>query len=138
MKSVKEAIHVNTDTLWQECSYTVSYNTTDSAQTSTVPYYQYLIDGGFDLNILVYSGDDDSVCATIGTQAWIWDMGYTVMGKAWQVYTVAEQTAGYLTKWKDTKLAFLTIHGAGHEVPTYKPQVAIDMWARYLKGEFTA
>jgi hypothetical protein len=32
------------------------------------PYYNYLIDGGFGLNILVFSGDDDDVCATIGTQ----------------------------------------------------------------------
>ena len=43
-----------------------------------VPYYQYLIDGKFGLNILVYSGDDDDVAATLGTQAWIWDMGYNV------------------------------------------------------------
>ena len=25
--------------------------------------------------VLVYSGDDDSICATLGTQQWIWDMG---------------------------------------------------------------
>ena len=49
----------------------------DSA-TSMVPVYQYLIDGGFGLDILVYSGDDDSVCGTVGTQSWIWDMGYVV------------------------------------------------------------
>ena len=41
-------------------------------------YYKYLIDGGFGLNILVYSGDDDDVCATIGTQSWIWRLGYRV------------------------------------------------------------
>jgi len=41
-------------------------------------YYNYLIDGNFGLNILVYSGDDDDVCATIGTQSWIWRLGYRV------------------------------------------------------------
>ena len=42
------------------------------------PYYNYLIDGKFGLNLLVYSGDDDDVCATVGTQSWIWDLGYKV------------------------------------------------------------
>ena len=42
------------------------------------PYYNYLIDGNYGLNILVFSGDDDDVCATIGTQDWIWGLGYEV------------------------------------------------------------
>lgn len=48
-----------------------------------------------------------------------------------------EQTAGYLTQWKKTKLGFLTVHGAGHEVPAYKPEIAFDMWKNYLAGEYT-
>lgn len=93
----------------------ISYKQTDGMK-SMVPIYQYLVDGGFGLKILVFSGDDDGVCATIGTQSWIWDMGYTVAGRAWQPYVVSQQTAGFLTKWSNTKLAFLTVHGAGHEV----------------------
>lgn len=135
--SVKKAIHVKDDIKWSSCSAKVNYNMSDS-QISTAPIYNYLIDGGFGLDILVYSGDDDSVCATIGTQEWIWGLGYTVAGKPWQPYTVNDQTAGYQTQWEKTKLGFVTIHGAGHEVPTYKPEVALDMWTRYLKGEFTS
>ena len=45
--------------------------------------------------------------------------------------------AGYLTKFKSTKMAFLTVHNAGHEVPTYVPEVALDMWTKYLNGYFT-
>jgi len=135
--SVKSALHVKSDVTWEQCSRTIKYDQGDG-HNSMVPYYQYLIDGKFGLNILVYSGDDDSVCATIGTQAWIWDMGYKTDGKIWRTYTVADQTAGYFTQWKDTNLGFLTIHGAGHEVPTYKPEVALDMFDRYLKGEWTS
>lgn len=97
--------------------------------------YKYLIDGKFGLKILVFSGDDDGVCPTEGTQSWIWDLGYRTAGRPWQAYTVANQTAGYITKWANTKLAFATVHGAGHEVPTYKPEVALHLWHSYLDGE---
>eukprot|EP01038_Epipyxis_sp_PR26KG_P013542 gene13542-18166_t len=136
--AVKNALHVKKDISWASCSNKVNYNSTDSTEVSTAPIYNYLINGNYGLNILVYSGDDDSVCGTVGTQSWIWDLGYEVSGKAWQVYTVNQQTAGYATQWKNTKLGFLTIHGAGHEVPTYKPAVALDMFTRYLNGEFTS
>jgi len=114
---VKQALHVKLDIKWASCSNKITYNSVDSTEVSTAPIYNYLIDGNFGLNILVYSGDDDSVCATIGTQDWIWDLGYKV-SSSWQSYVVDEQVAGYLTKWSDTKLGFLTVHGAGHEVPT--------------------
>lgn len=134
--NVKAAIHVKDDIKWADCSRSIRYNQRDGA-TSMVPIYKYLIDGKFGLNILVYSGDDDAVCATVGTQSWIWDMGYDIAGRMWQPYMVSGQTAGFFTQWKNTKFGFLTIHGAGHEVPTYKPEVALDMFSRYLKGEWT-
>lgn len=114
--SVKRALHVKDDIKWGECSYTTRYNMSDS-DVSMVPYYQYLINGGYKLNILVYSGDDDSVCATIGTQSWIWNMGYPAQ-TTWTPYLVEGQTAGFLSQFANTKLAFLTIHNAGHEVRT--------------------
>jgi carboxypeptidase C (cathepsin A) len=133
---VKTALHVKADIDWVDCSRTLHYKQSDGKNDMT-PYYNYLIDGGFKLNIVVFSGDDDDVCATIGTQSWIWDLGYQVSGKPWQTYTVNGQTAGYITKWSNTKLAFVTVHGAGHEVPTYKPDVALYLFDSYLKGELT-
>jgi hypothetical protein len=86
----------------------------------------------------------------------IWDMRYEVMyvetidiilinnisalkvaGRKWQSYTVNGQVGGYLTKWKNTRFAFATVHGAGHEVPTYKPDVAFYLWENYLNGVLT-
>ena len=49
---------------------TVNYDQADML-TSTVPLYNYLIDGAYGLDILIYSGDDDSVCGTVGTQNWV-------------------------------------------------------------------
>jgi len=136
LPAVKAALHMNPDIVWEMCSRSIRYDQKDGS-TSMVPIYQYLIDGKYGLNILVFSGDDDSVCGTIGTQDWIWDMGYSVAGKLWQPQTFEGQTSGYLTKWADTKLGFLTVHRAGHEVPAYTPDVALDLWTRYLAGEYT-
>ncbi len=134
---VKKALHVKDDITWGECSRTIRYDQKDGGN-SMVPYYQYLVDGEFGLNILVYSGDDDSICSTVGTQSWIWDMGYKVDGRMWAPYKLNEQTVGYFSGFGETKLGFLTIRGAGHEVPTYKPDVALDMFTKYLNGEWTS
>jgi len=134
--SVKQALHVNTEIDWQDCSRSLRYDQTDG-KNSMVPTYKYLIDGKFGLNILVYSGDNDDVCGTIGAQDWIWSMGYKVSGRMWQPYTVNEQTAGYLTQWEGTGFGFATVHSAGHEVPTYKPDIALWLFDAYLKGELT-
>lgn len=133
--SVKAALHVKEDIDWKDCSYTLRYDQKDGSKTMT-EYYNYLIDNKFGLNILVFSGDDDDVCATVGTQSWIWDLGYTAAkSQTWQQYIVNGQTAGYLTQWEGTKLAFATVHGAGHEVPAYKPQEALWLYDNYLQGK---
>lgn len=117
-ESVKQAIHVETKILWSECSDPVwnGYNETDSRRVSTAPIYNFLVDHPHDLNILVYSGDDDAVCATIGTQKWIWNLGYGEPETMWAEYLYNNQLGGYYTTWKNTNLTFLTIHNAGHEV----------------------
>ena len=50
----------------------------------------------------------------------IWDLGYAPQSSTnWVQQTLNGQPTGYLTKFKaGTKLAFLTVHGAGHEVRT--------------------
>ncbi|CAE7566461.1 SCPL28 [Symbiodinium microadriaticum] len=136
LPEVKAAIHVNDKITWAECSRSIRYKQSDG-RNSMVPIYSYLIDGGYDLDILVFSGDDDGVCATIGVQNWIWGLGYEVTGRMYQAYEVAGQMAGYATKWAGAKLGFVTVHGAGHEVPTYKPEVALELWKKYLNGEWT-
>ena len=136
LPEVKKALHVNSDITWGMCSRSIRYDQKDSLN-SMVPIYSYLIDGGFDLDILVFSGDDDAVCATIGVQHWIWDLGYKATGRIYQSYEVNGQMAGYATKWADNKLGFVTVHGAGHEVPAYKPEIALEVWKKYLNGEWT-
>lgn len=128
---VKAAIHVHSDITWEECSYTLRYDLKDEF-LEMQHYYNDLIDGGANINILVFSGDDDAVCATIGTQAWIYDLGYNTT-TLWDTWYVDGQTAGFVTKF-NAPLTFVTVHGAGHEVPAYKPKEALDLFEKYLNG----
>jgi carboxypeptidase C (cathepsin A) len=137
--AVKKAIHVLDDIEWVECSHTTKYQMADK-MLPMEKYYRTLLNSKThpDLRILVYSGDDDSVCGTIGTQKWIYDLGFPV-DNLWTTWSIDGQTAGYSTTFKtpfgkDSRFAFMTVHGAGHEVPTYKPKEALDLFQRYLEN----
>lgn len=136
---VKKAIHVDPTIQWEECA-SIRYNMADRL-IPMQPVYKDILSRDAGLNILVYSGDDDAVCGTIGTQEWIWGLGYTPRSKAdtWASWTYDDQVAGYSTKFtvdtgKDNALTFLTVHKAGHEVPTYVPAQALDLFQKYLTG----
>ncbi|CAE7555589.1 SCPL30, partial [Symbiodinium microadriaticum] len=138
LPEVKRALHVSEEVDWSMCSSTTKYRHVDS-EVSMVSLYRELLQGPEKLRILVYSGDDDGVCGTVGTQEWIWDMGLEIPAAEdeWQVYSLQEQLVGFHTIWRDVRLGFLTIHGAGHEVPTYRPAVSLDMWEKFLNGYWT-
>jgi len=141
---VKLALHVKSGIEWEECSRTVKYEYLDK-MLPMEHYYNKLLNSASDKNlrILVYSGDDDSVCGTIGTQKWIWDLGYPVKpNEMWKVWEVDGQTAGYITQFetpfsKDARLTFATVHFAGHEVPTYKPKEAFYLYKAYLENDYS-
>ena len=145
---VQKALHVNRElssTDWTYCSDFVNffYNYTDFS-TSVIPLYEELVTKGManfhNLNMLIFSGDDDSVCPSSSTQEWIWKLTMNGKdGKTWIPWTVDNQTAGYLTifdlgKKAKAKFAYTTVHGAGHEVPAYRPKEALHMFQKYLNG----
>ena len=140
-EEVQIALHVHTDIEWEECSRTTKYNLADK-MLPMEKYYKTLLNSEThqDLRILVYSGDDDSVCGTIGTQRWIYDLGFptTSLWDTW--YDQEGQTAGFITKFKtpfgkDSRFSFITVHDAGHEVPTYKPKDALELFDMYINNK---
>jgi carboxypeptidase C (cathepsin A) len=137
---VKDALHVHEDIVWAECSRTTKYELKDK-MLPMEKYYRILLNSKThpDMRILVYSGDDDSVCGTIGTQRWIYDLGFPLVSD-WETWYVNGQTAGYISKFKtpyskESRFSFMTVHGAGHEVPTYKPKEALDLFEKYLNNK---
>ena len=144
-EDVVKAIHANPSTLpWKPCSNKVDYSNKDSMEPQMKVYRTLLStmdDGSVDLNMLVFSGDDDSVCSLAGTQTWIWDLGVRPdTRRTWVPWLVANQTAGYVTQFRlanpKSSFTFATVHGAGHEVPSYRPSEALELFRRYLSHDW--
>eukprot|EP01040_Poterioochromonas_malhamensis_P009227 gene9227-10016_t len=95
-----------------------------------------------DFKMLVFSGDSDGVCATVGTQNWIYDVkGADIVSlyKPWYYNDTnyGHQPGGYLTQFTNY-FSFATVHFAGHEVPAYQPEKALSLFAAYLNGSIFA
>jgi len=100
------------------------------------PYYTWLITNAPELRLTIVSGDDDSVCGTLGTQSWIWEMNYTANANyTWQAWFVDGQVAGYLTKFEKA-YNFVTVHTAGHMIPHYQPKRSLVAFTNYINGIF--
>ena len=80
----------------------------------------------------MYSGDTDGSVPFVGTREWIWklNLGEVQDYRSWYV---DEQVAGYYEIYEG--LTFVTIKGAGHMVPQFKPPQAHYMFNKFLTGD---
>uniref|UniRef100_K3YEZ6 Uncharacterized protein n=1 Tax=Setaria italica TaxID=4555 RepID=K3YEZ6_SETIT len=78
-------------------------------------------------------GDHDLCIPFPGTEAWVRSIGYQVVDR-WRPWYFGDQVAGYAEGY-DHNLTFLTIKGAGHAVPEYKPKESLAFYSRWLAGE---
>ena len=122
---------------WSECSFSLDYNPADG-MVPMMPLYQSLIADPTPLKLEVYSGDDDSNCPTLGTMQWAYglDLPETQAWNPWYYEdpTYGHQFAGFQVSWEGN-LTLSTVHGAGHEVPTYKAAAALELFKRYIARE---
>lgn len=78
------------------------------------------------------------VCATVGTQNWVYGIAgteVTSLFKPWyyEDSLYGHQVAGFLTQFTGG-VSFATVRFAGHEVPAYQPERALELFGRYLNG----
>ena len=93
-----------------------------------------------ELKILIFSGDDDSVCGVHGTQYWLDRMdeyGWSVdEDNEWVPWEYDQQLAGYsttyLTQNGDVALYFYTVRTAGHMVPQTQPDRGLGILRKFL------
>jgi len=131
--AVVKAIHANPSQLpWYECSDVINYNFSMNSAPSMIPLYQkfFLLN---ELRILIYSGDVDAVVPFLGSETWTEGMSQTVV-EDWRVWLFGDQQPGGFVKTYDT-FTFLTIRGAGHMVPYFKPKQAYTFFERYINQQ---
>ncbi|CAA3012774.1 serine carboxypeptidase-like 20 [Olea europaea subsp. europaea] len=127
-KEVRKAIHANPSGEWGLCTDNLSYNNDAGSMLS---YHKNLTASGY--RILIYSGDHDMCIPFTGTQAWTESLGYQIIDE-WRSWISNDQIAGYIQGYAND-FTFLTIKGAGHTVPEYKPRESLDFYSRWLKGQ---
>ena len=96
----------------------------------------------------IYNGQDDGCIPYVGAQEWTSHLGFPEV-QPWHPWFSSDQggglrvAAGYATAYggssvhaNSSGMAFVTVKGAGHEVPTYKPAAAFTMFQAFLNGTF--
>lgn len=130
-EAVRKAIHAAPSRVsgpWELCTGRISF---DQNAGSMIPYHKNLTSQGY--RALIYSGDHDMCVPFTGSEAWTRSVGYKVIDE-WRSWTSVEQVARFLQGY-DKNLTFLTIKGAGHTVPEYKPRQSLDFYRRWLEGK---
>jgi len=136
---VRQALHVRAeDPAWSMCNGNINenYSRVDFNAPMQEIYQSLVANSTVHLHIMIYSGDDDSMCATFGTQEFLWTQGWAVKSP-WQSWKSNGQLAGYIVKFGGSgpsPFSFMTVHGAGHMVPSTRPEFGYDIFEGYLAG----
>jgi len=93
--------------------------------------------------VLIYTGNLDMNCNIAGVEAYLDSMEfsgkeefYDAPRKSWKVNG---KLAGYARHWGNlangSSLTNLVVRNAGHEVPFYQPENALDMFKKFISGQ---
>lgn len=131
--AVRKALHVPLD------AHFYSFDNAEgfvyrSTEKSVMPFYRHLA-LETDVRVLIYNGDTDPGLNTIVAQNWTNALGLATRAK-WRPWTVdgRQRVGGYVTEFEGD-FSFLTIRGAGHMVPEYKPEASFEFLQRWLRNE---
>ncbi|XP_020268604.1 serine carboxypeptidase II-2 [Asparagus officinalis] len=131
LPEVQHALHVNpaaAPSKWETCSDAVYDNWRDSSR-SILPIYHELIEHG--LRIWMFSGDTDSVLPVTSTR---YDVDALKLPTVtpWHPWYDDGQVGGWTQVYEG--LTFVTMRGAGHEVPLHRPKQALVLLKSFLAG----
>ncbi|CAI0561262.1 unnamed protein product [Linum tenue] len=130
-EAVREAINAKPKNVagdWELCTGRIKFH---HDAGSMMKYHRNLTLKGY--RALIFSGDHDMCVPFTGSEAWTRAMGYKIVDK-WRPWISNGEVAGY-TQGYENNLTFLTIKGAGHTVPEYKPKEALNFYSRFLAGK---
>ncbi|KAH0935891.1 hypothetical protein HID58_013008 [Brassica napus] len=131
LPEVQEALHVPpglAPSKWDVCSDDVSRNWKDSP-SSVLNIYHELIAAG--LRIWVFSGDADAVVPVTSTRYSIDALKLHPVSPYGPWY-IDGQVGGWTQEYDG--LNFVTVRGAGHEVPLHRPKEALALFQAFITG----
>ncbi|KAL4193068.1 hypothetical protein AMTRI_Chr06g197490 [Amborella trichopoda] len=131
-EGVRKAIHAQPEKVsgsWEICTDRISFM---HDAGSMINYHKNLTAKGY--RALIYSGDHDMCVPYTGSEAWTRSLGYDITDE-WRPWYLNDQVLLYrFTQGYENNLTFITIKGAGHTVPEYKPREALAFFSRWLGG----
>ncbi|KAJ4899060.1 Serine carboxypeptidase-like 29 [Raphanus sativus] len=131
LPEVQEALHVPpglAPSKWHTCSDVVGDNWKDSP-SSVLNIYHELIAAG--LRIWVFSGDADAVVPVTSTRYSIDALKLRPVSPYGPWY-IDGQVGGWTQEYDG--LNFVTMRGAGHEVPLHRPKEALALFKAFISG----
>ncbi|XP_071173761.1 lysosomal protective protein-like isoform X2 [Mytilus edulis] len=120
---------------WDICSADINLNYGRKYDSMKDQYNKILL---AKKKVMVYNGDVDMACNFLGDEWFVESLNQKLVTerKAWHYTpegTTSTQVAGFVKQFED--LALVTVRGAGHMVPTDKPQPALIMITNYLQDK---
>jgi hypothetical protein len=133
---VAAALHVKTGTKGMQ--YIGGPGTMSGVAADLRPVYKAL---ALKYPLLIFSGQSDGCVPYVGTADWTAGLGFPET-KAWHPWYGStgaggrSAAAGYSVHYgaPAKSFQFVTIKGAGHEVPAFKPAAALDLLNAFLAG----
>ncbi|PSR90978.1 Serine carboxypeptidase-like [Actinidia chinensis var. chinensis] len=131
-QDVQEALHANVTKIpypWTHCSDNITF--WSDAPPSILPIIRKLIAGG--IRVWVYSGDNDGRIPVTATRYTLKKLGLNTTEEWSPWYTNNRQVGGWTIIYDG--LMFVTIRGAGHQVPTFKPRQSLQLITHFLANK---
>ena len=126
--AVMEALHVQGPFYITDDAEGFDYTSTEPS----VENFYKSVNGN--LKVLVYNGDADPRINSFDAQNWTSHLGFDIV-EDWTPWTIdgCRRMGGYVTRYEGG-FDFLTIRGAGHMVPTYKPAASFAFLKAWIEG----
>ncbi|PIN11988.1 Serine carboxypeptidases (lysosomal cathepsin A) [Handroanthus impetiginosus] len=130
--AVQKALHANITGIphpWVTCSDAIRGGWTDSPR-SMLPIFQELIAAG--LRIWLFSGDTDAVLPLTATRYSIKALNLKP-NTTWYAWYDKQKVGGWSQVYEG--LTYVTVRGAGHEVPLTQPKLALTLFRHFLSNK---
>ncbi|XP_023548786.1 serine carboxypeptidase-like 34 [Cucurbita pepo subsp. pepo] len=125
---VQKALHANITKIpypWTHCNDNITF--WKDAPSSILPVIKKLVAGG--LRIWVFSGDTDGRIPVTSTRLTLNKLGLKTK-QDWTPWYSRQQVGGWTIEYEG--LTFVTVRGAGHEVPAFAPKQALQMITHFM------